>query len=207
MTPDFYLRPSQNHDIEYKVKKSRFIAHLRITRTESEAKDIIREISFRFRDASHNCWAYRFGYDPVSEYYSDAGEPSGTAGKPILTSIQRYQLSDTLIVVTRYFGGIKLGVRGLIEAYGIAASLVIDKVPPIKVIPSLSILVELTYPQLNPTIYYLSKLGIPESHVQTTYADKVTLVVAVPLSCSHLAETYLASQKAAGQILNYQILD
>lgn len=207
MSPDFYLRPSHNHDREYKIRKSRFIAHLRIARTEPEAKDSIRDISSQFRDASHNCWAYRIGFDPVKEYLSDAGEPSGTAGKPILSSIQRNGLSDTLIVVTRYFGGIKLGVRGLIEAYGMVSSLVLSDVQITRVIPSISFSIQLTYPQLNNTLHYLTKLGIPESHIHTVFADKVSLTVAVPLSFTQTVMNYLSSQQASGGILTYQIFE
>jgi len=207
MIPEFYFKPSRDHDIEYKIRKSRFIAHLRVTRTEKEARTIIREISSDFRDASHNCWAYRLGYDPMTEYFSDAGEPSGTAGKPILTSIQKKALSDTLIVVTRYFGGIKLGVRGLIDAYGTVSSMVISDVSAIKVVPSVLFEIVLSYQHMNTILYYFAGLGIPHSHMQTVYADKVTVTVAVPLPLTGTVEDYLSSQLGAGYIVRYRHLD
>jgi uncharacterized YigZ family protein len=113
---------------EIKVRRSRFIATVRHTGSVDEAKDLVRAVSKEFHDATHNCYAYRigFGSDQVFKY-SDDGEPSGTAGRPILEAIDKFELVDTCIVVTRYFGGTKLGTGGLSRAYRDAALDVIDK--------------------------------------------------------------------------------
>ncbi|MGB4096154.1 MAG: YigZ family protein, partial [Acetomicrobium sp.] len=113
-----YLEPGENAKVELTIRRSRFIGHLRVAGSVEEAKKIIREISKEHSNATHNCWAYKVGVDFPQKHYSDGGEPSGTAGKPILGEIERANLTNAVIVVTRYFGGIKLGVRGLIEAYG-----------------------------------------------------------------------------------------
>ena len=113
-----YLEPRENAKVELTIRRSRFIGHLRVAGSVEEAKKIIREISKEHSNATHNCWAYKVGVDFPQKHYSDGGEPSGTAGKPILGEIERANLTNAVIVVTRYFGGIKLGVRGLIEAYG-----------------------------------------------------------------------------------------
>ncbi|WP_129409840.1 YigZ family protein [Marinitoga lauensis] len=98
-----------------KVKRSEFIGNIKKVDTEEEAKEFIKEISSKYRNATHNCWAYKVKNNKFN--YSDDGEPSGTAGKPIFGIIEKYNLINVAIVVTRYFGGVKLGVRGLIDAY------------------------------------------------------------------------------------------
>ena len=111
-----YLEPSQPVTYEEKIKRSVFIANLEVCHNELEAKDFLNRISSLHHNATHNCRAYILF--PEREYSSDDGEPSGTAGKPILNAIKRSGLVNVMIVVTRYFGGVKLGVRGLIDAYG-----------------------------------------------------------------------------------------
>lgn len=100
---------------EEKIKRSVFIAEVEPCNDEKEAKDFLARVISLHRDATHNCRAYIAG---GVEYSSDDGEPSGTAGRPILNAIKKSGLVDVMVVVTRYFGGVKLGVRGLIDAYG-----------------------------------------------------------------------------------------
>ena len=106
----------------YKEKGSIFIALAYPVRTEEAVKEIVGEIKVRYYDARHHCYAYRLGADKKKFRANDDGEPSSTAGKPILGQILSYDLTDILIVVVRYFGGIKLGVSGLINAYRAAAA-------------------------------------------------------------------------------------
>ncbi|WP_068688837.1 IMPACT family protein [Culturomica massiliensis] len=106
----------------YKEKGSKFIALAYPVRTEEAVKEIVEEIKVRYYDARHHCYAYRLGVDKKKFRANDDGEPSSTAGKPILGQILSYDLTDILIVVVRYFGGIKLGVSGLINAYRAAAA-------------------------------------------------------------------------------------
>ena len=116
-------------EIEYEVHihKSRFIGNLHPVFSPEEAKDQIRQIGIKYREATHNCWAYTVGLRGETFHSSDAGEPPGTAGKPILTALQRSNLSNVVLIVTRYFGGVKLGIRGLIEAYRFIAEETIKK--------------------------------------------------------------------------------
>lgn len=104
--------------VECKIKRSVFIASVRETITEDDAKDFIQVVSQEHRNASHNCYAYRIRGSEDIVYYSDAGEPAGSAGRPIYGAIQKHDITNVSIVVTRYFGGRKLGIRGLIDAYG-----------------------------------------------------------------------------------------
>lgn len=111
---------------EYVIKKSKFIARAVHITTEEEAQAYLRDGKKQYWDARHNCYAYRLGVNSEKQKSSDDGEPSGTAGKPILEVLKNKGLTNTLIVVTRYFGGIKLGTGGLIRAYGTAAVAALD---------------------------------------------------------------------------------
>ncbi len=123
ITNSFFKAPSKETDIETTVKRSRFIGSVRVALNAEEAQTKLKEIAVKYPKATHYCWAYRIGTNNILEHCSDAGEPAGTAGRPILGALKRCELDNTLIVVARYFGGIKLGVRGLIDAYGEAARL------------------------------------------------------------------------------------
>ena len=107
---------------EFVIQRSRFITFVMRVETEEEALDFINEIKKMHHTATHNCSAYMIGEHDDIQKANDDGEPSGTAGVPILEVLKKQKLKDTVIVVTRYFGGIKLGGGGLIRAYGRAAS-------------------------------------------------------------------------------------
>ncbi len=116
------------------INKSRFIGYAMPVETEEEALDFIETIKTKHRDATHNVYAYVLGKDSNTQRFSDDGEPSGTAGIPVLEVIKKEGLRNTVVVVTRYFGGIKLGTGGLIRAYtkgakiGLDAGIIIDMV-------------------------------------------------------------------------------
>jgi uncharacterized YigZ family protein len=105
----------------YKEKGSKFLAFAYPVRTEMEVKKILEELRKEYYDARHHCYSYVLGYDKSAWRINDDGEPSGTAGKPIYGQIQSMDLTNILVVVIRYFGGIKLGVSGLINAYQLSA--------------------------------------------------------------------------------------
>lgn len=105
----------------YREKGSRFIAVAMPAGSVEEVKAHLEQLRREFHDARHHCYAYRIGIIPGEYRYQDDGEPSGTAGKPIFGQIQSYELTNILLVVIRYFGGIKLGTSGLIQAYRAAA--------------------------------------------------------------------------------------
>lgn len=111
---------------QIREKMSRFIAFAIPVGSAEEAKAKVKEIANEYHDARHVCWAYMIGPDRVEWQLNDNGEPSGTAGKPILGQINSFGLTDTLIVVVRYFGGIKLGTPGLIAAYRESARMAIE---------------------------------------------------------------------------------
>lgn len=114
---DTYKTISQPSQGLYKEKGSKFISHAFPVNSEEEVKDKLRELRKEYHDARHHCFAYCFGPERAVYRVNDDGEPSGTAGKPIFGQIQSKDLTNILIVVIRYFGGIKLGIPGLINAY------------------------------------------------------------------------------------------
>src|SRR5699024_1598854 len=117
-----YLTVNENGSNELNIQKSRFIGDSRRAETEEDAIAFIDEIKKKHHDATHNCSAYMIGEHDNIQKANDDGEPSGTAGVPMLEVLKKQQLKDTVVVVTRYFGGIKLGAGGLIRAYGKATS-------------------------------------------------------------------------------------
>ncbi len=122
-----YVRTiARNETIELDVRKSRFIGHCYRVPDEDSARSIIATVRKEYWDANHNCTAWRIGSRGESQRTSDDGEPAGTAGVPILDVLLHRELTDVLVVVTRYFGGIKLGAGGLIRAYGSTCSEVLD---------------------------------------------------------------------------------
>lgn len=107
---------------EINIERSRFITYVNRVETEEEAQEFIASIKKKHHDANHNCSAYMIGEQNMIQKANDDGEPSGTAGVPMLEVLKKRDLKDTVVVVTRYFGGIKLGAGGLIRAYGRAVS-------------------------------------------------------------------------------------
>lgn len=110
----------------YREKMSKFIAFAMPVRTEAEARQAIDDVRNRYHDARHVCWAYMLGADRSRSMLNDNGEPSGTAGKPILGQINSFGLTNIAVAVVRYFGGIKLGTSGLIGAYREATRLALE---------------------------------------------------------------------------------
>jgi uncharacterized YigZ family protein len=127
MLPRYHtVKEAGTHEIS--IQKSRFIAHIKRAETESEAQEFIQALKKKHWDATHNCSAYLIGEHDQIQKSNDDGEPSGTAGVPILEVLKKRKLKDTVVVITRYFGGIKLGAGGLIRAYGKATSEGLDAV-------------------------------------------------------------------------------
>ncbi len=143
---DTYLTIKSPSKGIYKEKMSKFLAFAHPVKTPQEAKAIVADYAKEYYDARHVCWAYMIGSDRNDFLSSDNGEPSGTAGKPILGQINSFGLTDIVIVVVRYFGGIKLGTSGLIVAYREAAKTAIEAAEIIECHDMVT--VEFTFPYL-----------------------------------------------------------
>lgn len=124
-----YPIPANSVEVEYEIKKSRFIARAGYADSREVALQEVAQAKLDFPDARHHCWAYLLGnpHCAASAAMNDDGEPSGTAGKPILNVLQHKGVGDVVIVVIRYFGGVKLGAGGLVRAYSAAAQLAMDE--------------------------------------------------------------------------------
>ncbi|MDD4257772.1 MAG: IMPACT family protein [Bacteroidales bacterium] len=133
----------------YKEKGSKFLAFAYPVSTEDEIKNLLQDLRKKFFDARHHCYAYRLGPDGATWRVNDNGEPSSTAGKPIFGQLISFGLSDVLVVVIRYFGGIKLGVSGLINAYRTAARDALEHAQTVEKQVRENITLEYTYEQTN----------------------------------------------------------
>lgn len=131
MLPQYYTVKAQGEH-EIAIQKSRFICHVKRVTTEQEAQEFIQDIKKQHWNATHNCSAYLVGERDQFQKANDDGEPSGTAGVPMLEVLKKRGLKDTVVVVTRYFGGIKLGAGGLVRAYGKSVSEGLDAVGIVK---------------------------------------------------------------------------
>ncbi|WP_341210040.1 YigZ family protein [Alteromonas stellipolaris] len=126
-----YPVPAQQIENLYEIKKSKFIAFAAFADSREAAMSHLANVKQKYPDARHHCWAYLLGnpHSPSSAAMADDGEPSGTAGKPILNVLQHKGVGDVMIIVTRYFGGIKLGAGGLVRAYSTSAQQAMEQLP------------------------------------------------------------------------------
>lgn len=160
-----------------KTKGSRFIGEAFPVRSEEEAMARLEAVRKREHAATHWCWAYRLGVEGEAFRYSDDGEPSGSAGAPILRQIEARDLTNTLVVVTRYYGGTKLGTGGLVRAYGEAAALALDAAPVAERIVRVPVRLRFAYDDTSPAMHTIGRFDaeIAEQH----YAEDTELVVRV----------------------------
>lgn len=160
-----------------KVADSRFIADAVQVRSVEKAKQHIGAVQQREHKATHHCTAYRIGPAGDTFRYDDDGEPSGTAGPPILRQIEARDLTNTLVVVTRYFGGTKLGTGGLVRAYGDAAAAVLDTARIVEHVERVPIRLRFAYDDTTPARQVLRQF---DAEVQDeTYSDVTVLRVGV----------------------------
>jgi len=158
---------------EFQEKKSTFIGYIKRVNTEEEAKNFVNEIKSIHKEATHNVYAYIVGENKGIQRYSDDGEPQETAGIPVLEVIKKNDLTDVVVVVTRYFGGILLGGGGLIRAYSKGASSAIEEAGIVEKVKGLKLRFTLEYDLLG-KIQYLC--GTNNWHIEDTiYTDKVEL--------------------------------
>lgn len=164
----------------YKELSSKFIALAFPVETEAEAKARIDAVRKEYFDARHHCFAYRLGHTGEPWRANDDGEPSSSAGRPILGQLLSNELSDILVVVVRYFGGIKLGVPGLIRAYKSATADAIANATVIEKIAAENITFEFDYLKMNEVMKFLKDQGLQPSDQQFDLTCRLT--VRVPLS-------------------------
>lgn len=190
-----FTAPRRDCDAEYIVKRSRFIGSVRTALTVAAANETIKTFPALYPKATSYCWAYRIGQD---EHCSDGGEPAGTAGRPILGMIKRHGLDKTVVAVTRYFGGVKLGVRGLIDAFGETAELAITEAGAVEMELHNRLELACGYDYSKTLTSSLHKWGFGEERQNTVYGADVEIAVEVPRSLRQEIEPALEEMRARG---------
>lgn len=181
-----YKVPAGPHKVEEVIKNSQFITRIRNVESSQQAKDFVKEMNQTYPDARHHCWAYIVG-NPESTTLigcSDDGEPSGTAGKPMLNVLQHAGIGDIAIVCTRYFGGVKLGTGGLARAYGGGVKLALEQ---------LSLAEKIEYQEIQLTLEY-SQLKDFEHILKDFQSEELQLKYQTTI----LASVKIASQEFSG---------
>lgn len=187
---------------EIVVKKSKFIATLYYIDSEEKAQDIIKSVKKKYFDARHNCFAYRIMTENgIIERQSDDGEPSGTAGAPLLNILSKNNLCNVLIIVTRYFGGILLGTGGLVRAYSDSAIKVINLANFANETIGLEVEIEISYTQFEFMKYYCKKNNINMKNI--IYENNIKCYLEVT---SKELDDILNETENNCHILNYKII-
>ncbi|QKV12070.1 YigZ family protein [Staphylococcus saprophyticus] len=177
---DTIITIKAEHIIENVINKSRFIAHIKPVESEEDAKAFINQVSTKHREAAHNCSAYTIGDQMNIQKANDNGEPSGTAGVPMLDILKKLEIHNACVVVTRYFGGIKLGGGGLIRAYSGAVRDVIYDIGRVELKPAIPTTVTINYDLTGKFEYELESTSYLLR--DQSYTDKVSYQIDVVAS-------------------------
>lgn len=170
-----YKTVFQSEVAEIEVKKSKFIAEIRHISTEAEAEAVIKEIKKKYYDARHHCFAYLLRSDGGLRHSGDDGEPSGTAGKPILDVLSGAGVYDVIVVVTRYFGGTLLGTGGLVRAYSGATKEVLEAATILSIVEAELVELDMDYALLPKVVYLCKEMDI--TIYETEYLENVVVKV------------------------------
>lgn len=176
-----YLIPAQDLEVKEEIKKSLFVTRIKNVNVATDAKAFIKQINNSHPDATHHCWAYIVG-DPKSTTLvgcSDDGEPSGTAGKPMLHVLQHSDIGDIVVVCTRYFGGTKLGTGGLARAYGGGVKLAIEQLSTKLKVSYTTLCFNLDYHQLKDCEHILKSFDFDDLRIDYLTQIKIRVNIAV----------------------------
>ena len=167
----------EDGQVQEEIKKSRFICHAKRVYSEAEARDFITAIKKEHYKATHNCSAFIVGERSEIKRTSDDGEPSGTAGVPMLGVLENHNLTNVCVVVTRYFGGIKLGAGGLIRAYAGSVALAVKEIGIIEIKEQAGIAIQMSYAQYQEYSNFLKEHNLME--LETTFTDQIDTIIYV----------------------------
>ena len=167
----------EDGQVQEEIKKSRFICHAKRVYSEEEARDFITAIKKEHYKATHNCSAFIVGERSEIKRTSDDGEPSGTAGVPMLGVLENHNLTNVCVVVTRYFGGIKLGAGGLIRAYAGSVALAVKEIGIIEIKEQAGIAIQMSYAQYQEYGNFLKEHNLME--LETTFTDQIGTMIYV----------------------------
>ena len=167
----------EDGQVQEEIKKSRFICHVKRVYSEEEARDFITAIKKEHYKATHNCSAFIIGERSEIKRTSDDGEPSGTAGVPMLGVLENHNLTNLCVVVTRYFGGIKLGAGGLIRAYAGSVALAVKEIGIIEIKEQAGIAIQMSYAQYQEYSNFLKEHNLIE--LETNFTDQIDTMIYV----------------------------
>ena len=167
----------EDGQVQEEIKKSRFICHAKRVYSEAEARDFITAIKKEHYKATHNCSAFIVGERSEIKRTSDDGEPSGTAGVPMLGVLENHNLTNVCVVVTRYFGGIKLGAGGLIRAYAGSVALAVKEIGIIEIKEQAGIAIQMSYAQYQEYSNFLREHKLTE--IDTNFTDQIDTIIYV----------------------------
>ncbi|PKP03060.1 MAG: YigZ family protein [Bacteroidetes bacterium HGW-Bacteroidetes-6] len=196
---DSFFTIEKSARAQFKDRNSRFIGLVFPVNTEEEIKEIQQQLRKEFYDARHHCFAWIIGFDGSSFRANDDGEPSGSAGKPIYNQLLSANATNILAVVVRYFGGTKLGVPGLINAYKTATKLALDEAGIVEKFTARKISLSFTYPEVNTVMQIVQADGIKVLDQQ--FDMRCTMGIVVKNS---ITETISGKLKKAGITLNIE---
>ena len=165
----------EDGQVQEEIKKSRFICHIKRVTTEEEARNFIQAVKKEHYKATHNCSAFILGEQSEIKRSSDDGEPSGTAGVPMLGVLENHQLTNVCAIVTRYFGGIKLGAGGLIRAYAGNVALAIKEIGIVHIKEQLGLRIALSYSQYQELPNFLKANHLQEQ--DTSFTEQVQTTI------------------------------
>ena len=167
----------EDGQVQEEIKKSRFICHSKRVYSEEEARAFITAIKKEHYKATHNCSAFIIGERSEIKRTSDDGEPSGTAGAPMLGVLENHNLTNVCVVVTRYFGGIKLGAGGLIRAYAGSVALAVKEIGIVEIKEQAGIQIQMSYAQYQEYGNFLKEHNLME--LETNFTDQVETIIFV----------------------------
>ena len=167
----------EDGQVQEEIKKSRFICHAKRVYSEGEARDFITAIKKEHHKATHNCSAFIIGERSEIKRTSDDGEPSGTAGVPMLGVLENHNLTNVCVIVTRYFGGIKLGAGGLIRAYAGSVALAVKEISIIEIKEQAGIAIQMSYAQYQEYNNFLKEHNLME--LDTNFTNQVDTMIYV----------------------------
>ena len=167
----------EDGQVQEEIKKSRFICHAKRVYSEEEARDFITAIKKEHYKATHNCSAFIVGERSEIKRTNDDGEPSGTAGVPMLGVLENHNLTNVCVVVTRYFGGIKLGAGGLIRAYAGSVALAVKEIGIIEIKEQAGIAIQMSYAQYQEYSNFLREHKLME--IETNFTDQIDTIIYV----------------------------
>jgi uncharacterized YigZ family protein len=175
MNDDVYLTIDGSTEGYYKEKGSRFLAFAHPVKTESEVKEIVEKLKKEHHNARHHCYAYILGVDGSHHRANDAGEPNHSAGDPILGQIRSKGITNTLVVVTRYFGGTKLGIPGLMNAYKAASADALERANIVEKVVRESLEIIFDYSRINDIMRLVREHDVEIIHQKFTTDCRMTL--------------------------------